>query len=94
MVSMVSKDLVLSPGEYVFMVDPIWNKSARLSSSYKDILIDIYGPESTCISPVPVAKGLKILERALKHAAMVKSTEEDRCSIQSENDDYKDCVRV
>ena len=49
MFTLENKDLVLPPGEYVFMVDPIWNKSARLSSSYKDILIDIYGPESTFI---------------------------------------------
>ena len=94
MFTLENKDLVLSPGEYIIMIDPIWNKSARLSPSYKDILIDIYGPESTLISPVPTGKGMKVLERALKHAAMAKSTEADRCSIQSDNDEYKDCIRV
>ena len=68
-----NKDLVLQAGEYVFMVDPIWNNSTKLSPSYREILIDIYGPESVTISEMSKAKGFKVLENSLKHAALTKS---------------------
>ena len=55
------------------MVDPIWNNSANLSPSYRDILIDIYGPESVTISEVSKTKGFEVLGSALKHAALTKS---------------------
>ena len=42
MFSIENKDLILSPGEYILMVDPIWDKSSEFNPAYKDVLIDIY----------------------------------------------------
>ena len=73
MFSLENKNLVLPPGEYVLMVDPIWNESADNNSAYRDVLVDIYGPESTKIMPVDDSYGMKVLAEALKHAAMTKT---------------------
>jgi len=32
----------LSAGEYVLIIDPVWNKQASFEKAYKDVLIDIY----------------------------------------------------
>ena len=52
MFSLENKDLVLPAGEYVVMFDPIWNRSAKNEKAYRDVLIDIYGPESTVLMPL------------------------------------------
>ena len=59
--SLENKDLVLPPGDYVLMVDPIWDESADNDSAYRDVLVDIYGPESTTIMPVADAYGMEVL---------------------------------
>ena len=78
MFTLENKDLVLTPGEYVFMVDPIWNKFADNDKAYRDVLIDIYGPESTMIRPVENIFGQKLLTKALKHAAMTKVSDSEK----------------
>ena len=52
MFSLENKDLVLPAGDYVIMIDPIWDISAKNDKAYRDVLIDIYGPESTALTPL------------------------------------------
>jgi hypothetical protein len=44
MFSLTNEDLNLTAGEYVIMIDPIWNASAKADLEYKKIYIDIYAP--------------------------------------------------
>jgi len=78
MYSLMNKDIVLQPDTYVFMIDPIWNETADFDPSYKEVLIDVYAPEVLDIVPVDDNSGLKVLERAMKHAALTKSPEDSR----------------
>ena len=94
MFSLDNKDLVLPAGDYVLMIDPIWDESVENESAYHDILLDIYGPESTTIMPVDDAYGMKVLANALKHAAMTKAPDSARKMYLANEADYKDCFRV
>lgn len=40
---------LMTPGNYIFMIDPIWDESVKLDDKYKDVLIDIYAPEEVSI---------------------------------------------
>lgn len=35
----------MKPGSYVVMIDPVWHECAEFRASYKDVLIDVYGPD-------------------------------------------------
>lgn len=51
------------------MIDPLWNASANLDRTYKEILLDIYAPESVMIDQVADLAGFEFMARALKHHA-------------------------
>ena len=34
------------------MIDPVWHPSAFFDDNYRDVLIDIYGPEKVHIQPL------------------------------------------
>ena len=42
--SLINQDIKLTEGKYIFMVDPVWNESAKNSLEYKQVLIDVFGP--------------------------------------------------
>lgn len=44
--SLLVEKIALKPGKYIVMVDPLWNESAENHHLYKEVLIDIYCPES------------------------------------------------
>ena len=56
--SLLTEKIVLKPGKYIIMVDPIWNKSAKNDQLYKDVLIDIYCPESVTLDQVEDERGM------------------------------------
>ena len=41
--STINNDLVLPPGDYVIMVDPLWNEAAQ--GKFKEVMLDIYSKE-------------------------------------------------
>ena len=43
--SLHADDLYLLPGRYTVLVDPYWNETSDNNPLYKDVLIDLYGPE-------------------------------------------------
>ena len=63
------KNTVLKPGKYVFMVDPIWNEESDNDEAFREVLIDVYGPEAVEIKTVPDEQGMKLLARSLCYAA-------------------------
>ena len=40
------------PGNYIVMIDPNWNESARLVKDFKNVLVDIYAPEAVKMEPL------------------------------------------
>jgi hypothetical protein len=76
MFSFLNDEMVLQPGEYIFMVDPIWNSSADLHEDFKKVMISIYAPEQIEIVPISDRDGLRYLVTGLKNAAMTKVPEE------------------
>ena len=50
--SLTNDDITLMPGNYMVMIDPLWNDSANLSGKFKEILVDIYAAENVMIDQV------------------------------------------
>ena len=95
MYSLMNKDIVLQPDRYVFMIDTIWNKTADFDPSYREVLVDIYAPEVLDIEPVDDKDGLKVLERAMKHAAQTKTPDSAKTYCCADNEDYgNDVIRI
>ena len=74
----VKTDVVMEPGNYIFMIDPVWHPSAFLDDNYRDVLIDIYGPEQYHIQPLDFGIGLQHLAETLKHFSCNRSPLEQR----------------
>lgn len=55
MFSLLNDDIELEAGEYVFMVDPLWNESAGFEEDYTDVLLDVLAPVDTMIKEVDQA---------------------------------------
>ena len=64
------------------MVDAYWNETSNNDSMYKEVLLDIYGPEKVQLDQVDQYRGMQILEMALKHAAKTKSQSERKYWLQ------------
>ena len=45
MFSLLNDNIMLSPGKYVIMIDPLWDETTFNDEAYRDVLIDIYGPQ-------------------------------------------------
>lgn len=73
--SLINKQITLQPDTYCFMVDPIWNTFSDKDPTYKQVIVDIYGPESFTISPLNQSDGMKLLATAVKQVAIHKSPE-------------------
>lgn len=89
------KKIILKPGKYIFMIDPVWNDTVLNDESYREVLIDIYAPESVNLNQVTDDVGMQYLARALKNAAMKVSPAESRQTYLEDNEDYStDVIRV
>ena len=84
----------LPPGEYVIMVDPIWNETVENDVRYKDVMIDLYSKEELEIKPLSDAYGMEVFAKALKHAAMTRIPEENHVKYLADNPDYEDVIRI
>ena len=47
--SNIRDKIALKPGKYIIMIDPLWNDSTENDAMYREVLVDIYGPESVSI---------------------------------------------
>ena len=59
------------------MVDPLWNETIENDEMYREILIDVYAPETVILDQVEDSKGILYLEKAFKHAAVTMTPQED-----------------
>ena len=101
----IREDITLKPGKYIVMVDPLWNETAENDPMYREILVDIYAPETVNLDQVSDEKGMQCLERAMKNAAKTVRPqpneskadaqarfEESKQFYLTENEDYADEV--
>lgn len=65
----IKENLTLKPGKYVVMIDPLWNETTENDPMYREVLLDIYAPESVDLDQMSDDKGMAVLEKAMKHAA-------------------------
>lgn len=52
MFSLLNQKISLRAGKYVFMIDPIWNTTVDNDPLYKEVLVDIYAPDSVNLSQI------------------------------------------
>ena len=45
MFSLLNDNIMLNPGKYVIMIDPLWDETTFNDEAYRDVLVDIYGPQ-------------------------------------------------
>lgn len=77
------------------MVDPLWNDTIHNDDMYREVLVDIYAPETVQLDQVEDAKGMEYLILALKDAAKTRSPEESKQFYLEDNEEYgKDVTRV
>ena len=93
--SCLNEKINLAPGKYIIMIDPLWNDTVDNDDMYREVLIDIYAPETVSIDQVEDARGMQYLAKALKHAAKTRAPVESRQTYLEENEDYgTDVIRI
>lgn len=77
------------------MIDPVWHPSAFFDDNYRDVLIDIYGPEKVHIQPLQFVIGLQHLAETLKDFSCNRNPIEQRDFYLKDNKFYsKDVWRL
>ena len=74
--SLMNDNVMLMPGKYIIMVDPLWNESAKLDRRYKEVMVDIYAPEVVYIDQLSDEIGFEYMANALKRHA--QQNQEDK----------------
>ena len=54
----MNNKIVLEPGKYIFMIDPLWNSTVDNNNEYRDVLIDVYAPEPVSLCQVDDNMGM------------------------------------
>ena len=86
--SLLNDKIQLKAGKYIVMVDPLFNETTEKDEMYREVLLDIYAPETVVLDQVEDAKGIQYLAKALKHAARTRTDEESKQYYLEENPDY------
>jgi hypothetical protein len=90
-----SKAPVLTPGDYMVMIDPVWNDCAIRNKQYQEIAIDIYCNASVQITPIDDRNGFNTLISAFKDIALNTVAKKEREYYLRETDnDYANVFRV
>ena len=77
------------------MIDPLWNQTIENDAMYREVLIDVYGPEAVALDVLEDAKGMEYLAKALKDAAKTRAPEDSRQLYLEDNEDYgTDVTRI
>ena len=90
--SLINSQLTLPADTYCVMIDPVWNAFAEKDPAYKQIIMDIYMPQSTTIVPLDQQEGMRILANAAKQVALHRSPSELKKAYLPNDPDYKDSV--
>lgn len=78
MFSLLNQKIMLQPGKYVIMIDPVWNSTVQNDDMYREVMVDVYGPQVVALSQVDDVSGMQVLARACKQAALKITPEEQR----------------
>lgn len=70
------------------MIDPIWNTTIENDELYREVLVDIYAPETVDIDQVEDKKGIEYLQKAMCHAARTKASPESKTFYAEDTEDY------
>jgi len=89
-----NKDVVLTPGEYIVMIDPIWNSVASTDKLYKDVLVGIYSKDLIEIEPVDDNTGMKALALMLKNFAYNMKADAREYYLKDSNPEYAKVFRI
>ena len=93
--SLLNQNVTLTPGKYIFMIDPLWNETANNDDMYRELLIDIYSPTPVVIDQVEDALGMQYLSKAFKFAAKNIAPEDSHQYYLEDNEDYgNDVMRI
>ena len=93
--SLLHGESELKAGKYIVMVDPLWNQTIDNDEMYREILLDVYAPESVSLDQIDDTKGILYLEKALKHAAVTMTPQDDLQYYLEDTADYgMDVVRI
>lgn len=93
--SLLTENIVLKPGKYILMIDPMWNESTANDQLYREVLIDVYCPEPVVLDEVEDIRGMEYLAAAFKYHARTEAPEESRELYLSDHPDYgEDVLRV
>lgn len=84
----------LTPGEYMLMVDPIWNECARRDKAFQDVTIDIYCNDEVQIEPIDDRTGMETLVKAFKSIALQTCPKESREFYCTDKPDYAKVYRI
>ena len=95
LLSLNNENVVMTPGEYIVMVDPIWNDSASQDKLHKKILVDVCCRDRIEIEPIDDNTGMKALELMLKNFAQNMQGDGVReYYLEQVNSDYADVYRI
>ena len=50
MFTLLNTKITLQPGKYIVMIDPVWNSTVQNDEMYREVMLDIYGPEGVMLS--------------------------------------------
>ena len=88
MFSLLNQKIVLKPGNYIILVDPLWDDSTDNDESYKEVLVDVYAPCVVNLTQIEDKVGIKVLQKAFKYVAENKVPHTSRENYLEENPDY------
>ena len=63
MLSLENKDVVSIPaGEYIVLIDPIWDETAKNDKAYFEINADVFGPQNVALTEIEKDHGRELLK--------------------------------
>ena len=90
MLSLQNTDVAkIEAGNYIVMIDPIWDETTTNSQAYREIMIDVYCPTATKLCGVDKDFGWEIFRDALSHYARHLCPKELRIKYLADKEDYQ-----
>ena len=88
MTSLTNCEFSLEPGNYVVLVDPMWEECSSLDDGFRKILVQVFAHEKFALTRMDPDAGMQVLVEALKHCAQHLSPEKERSTYLVEYEGY------
>jgi hypothetical protein len=90
-----NENVTLNPGEYIVMIDPIWNECANKHAEFKNVHLDIYSTQQVEIEPIDDYTGITCLASMLKnYAKTLAPAESKQFYLRDSKPEYADTYRI